>query len=246
MRFQLDLVEFRTAPSNVGRETFKYIIVLIDVFSREVFAGSNKDKTPDSVEPVLPRMLQRVPKKPEVIPTDRGNEWIGSVQDMLDAKVIIRRTKDPQDVNAIGVVDRAIQNLKTRLAESLSAEPGEWASRIQEVIEAYNSTPHQAVHGEPEEVRKNPVQGFLVLQDNASKLKGNQTLLETPKSKLADAGAFRRPLRGLNVFKRGFKAAYGDLEKVQEARGSTVVPQGGEQIDIERIQPGDRDTGRLL
>jgi hypothetical protein len=248
VRFQLDLIEFRTAPSKVGRATFKYIIVLIEVFSREVFAQPCKDKGPDSVEPVLRRMLATLPKKPEVISTDKGNEWTGAVQDMLDAKGIIRRTKDPQDVNALGVVDRAIQNLKTRLAESLSAEPGEWASRIQEVVEAYNSTPHQTVHGEPEEVRKNPVQGFLVLQDNAAKLKGNQTLLETRKSKLADAGAFRRPLRGAGgAFRRGFKPTYGDVERVASVEGSTVVPEGGgDRIDIKRVQPVDRDTADVV
>jgi hypothetical protein len=248
VRWQMDLIQFSTAPSKVGRETFKYIIVLIEVFSREVWAEPCKDKTPDSVEPVLRRMLQRVPQKPEVISTDKGNEFTGAVQDMLDAKGIIRRSKDPQDVNALGVVDRAIQNLKKRLAESLSAEEGEWASRIKEVVAAYNSTPHEAVHGEPEEVRKNPVQKFLVLQDNAAKLKGNQALLESRKKQLADAGAFRRPLRGAGgAFRRGFKATYGDTEQVASVQGSTVVPDGGGlKIDIKRVQPVDRDTGDVV
>jgi hypothetical protein len=247
VRWQMDLIEFRTAPSKVGRETFKYIIVLIEVFSRQVWAEPCKDKTPDSVEPVLRRMLRALPKKPEVISTDKGNEFTGAVQSMLDAKGIIRRTKDPQDVNALGVVDRAIQNLKKRLAESLSAEEGEWASRIKEVTAAYNSTMHESVHGEPEEVRGNPVQSFLILQDNATKLKGNQTLLESRKKQLADAGAFRRPLPGAGgAFRRGFKATYGDLERVASVQGSTVVPEDGVKIDIKRIQPVDRDSGNVV
>ena len=247
VRWQMDLIEFRTAPSKVGRETFKYIIVLIEVFSRQVWAEPCKDKTPDSVEPVLRRMLRALPKKPEVISTDKGNEFTGAVQSMLDAKGIIRRTKDPQDVNALGVVDRAIQNLKKRLAESLSAEEGEWASRIKEVVKQYNATPHETVHGEPEEVRKNAVQGFLVLQDNAAKLKGNQTLLESRKKQLADAGAFRRPLPGAGgAFRRGFKATYGDLERVASVQGSTVVPEDGLKIDIKRVQPVDRDSGDVV
>jgi transposase InsO family protein len=243
VRWQMDLIEFRTAPSKVGRETYRCILVLIDVFSRQVWAEPTKDKAPASVEPVLRRMLLTLPKKPEVISSDKGNEWVGAVQELLDEKGIIRKTKDPVDVNALGVVDRAIQNLKKRLAESLSEEPGEWASRIKEVVAGYNSTPHAAVHGEPEEVRENKVQSFLVLQDNATKLKANQTLLESRKKQLAEAGAFRRPLKGLNVFRRGFKAAYGDVEKVEEVSGSVVKPREGEKIDIKRVQPVDRDTG---
>ena len=94
--------------------------MLVEVFSREAWAEPCRDKTPDAIEYTLRRMLAKLPKKPEVISTDMGNEWRGAVQDMLDAKGIIRRTKDPRVVNAIAVVDRVIHNLKTRLAESLS------------------------------------------------------------------------------------------------------------------------------
>jgi hypothetical protein len=239
VQFQMDLIEFRTAPSR----GFKYILVLIEVFSRQVWAAPCKDKTPDTVEPVLRRLLASLPKKPAVIFSDAGNEFVGAVQAMLDAKSIIRRVKDPQDTNALGVIDRAIQNLKGRLAESLSAEPGEWSTRIKDVVASYNSTPHATVHGEPEEVRKDPVQAFLVLEDNASKLKANQTLLESRKKQLAEAGAFRRPLRAnTGAFRRGFKASYGAVEQVAEVRGSTVTAEGGAKIDIKRLQPVAKDS----
>jgi transposase InsO family protein len=243
-RCQMDLIEFRTAPSKVGRDTFRYILVLIDVFSREVWVDVTKDKTPAVVEPVLRRLLTALPKNPSVISTDKGNEFVGPVQGLLDEKNIIHKTKDPQDANALGVVDRAIQTLKKKLAESLSEDPGEWASRIKDVVKAYNSTPHATVHGEPEEVKSNQVQAFLVLQDNAGKLKANQTLLETRKKQLEEAGAFRRPLKGLNAFRRGFKAAYGPVEKVGTVSGSLVKPQGeGDAIDVKRVQTVSRQTG---
>ena len=182
VRWQMDLIEFRTNPSKIGRETYKYILVLVEVFSRGAWAEPCKDKTPDAVEYTLRRMLAKLPKKPEVISTDRGGEWLGAVQDMLHAKGIIRRTKDPRDVNAIAVVDRVIQNLKTRLAESLSEEPGQWATRIKDAVAAYNATPHKTVHGEPGDVRSNEVQQFLITQDNAEKLKANQSLRVTKEA----------------------------------------------------------------
>jgi transposase InsO family protein len=243
-RMMMDLIEFRTAPSKVGRETYRYILVLIDVFSREVWAAPTKDKTPAAIEPVLRRLLAGLPKQPAMISSDKGNEWVGPVQELLDARGIIRKTKDPADANALGVVDRAIQTLKKKLAESLSEEPGEWASRILQVVKAYNSTPHASIHGEPEEVKSNEIQSFLVLQDNATKLKSNQTLLETRKKQLVEKGAFRRPLKGLNAFRRGFKAAYGPVEKVETVSGSLVKPQGdGVTIDVKRVQTVSRQTG---
>ena len=92
VRWQMDLIQFSTAPSKVARETYRYIIVLIDVFSRQVWAEPCKDKTPTEVAPVLRRMLGALPKKPDVISTDKGNEFVGPVDALLDAKGIIRRT----------------------------------------------------------------------------------------------------------------------------------------------------------
>ena len=110
---------------------------------------------------------------------------------------------------------------------------------------AYNETPHQTVHGEPSGVRASPLQEFLITQDNAAKLKGNQALLESRKKELADKGGFRRPLRAAGgAFRRGFKATYGDVEKPAAVTGSLITPQGGgEKIDIKRVQPVNRETG---
>ena len=75
-------------------------------------------------------------------------------------------------------------------------------------------------------------------------MKSNQTLLETRKKQLEERGAFRRPLKGLNAFRRGFKAAYGPVEKVEAVSGSLVKPQGdGETIDVKRVQMVSRQTG---
>ena len=117
----MDLIEFRTGPS----KGFKYILVIVKIFSRQIWAEPCKDKSPLAIEPVLRRLLATLPNKPKVFLTDLGNEWTGAVDALLAAQGIIRRAKAVEDTNALGVIDRAIQSLKTRLAESLSAEPGE-------------------------------------------------------------------------------------------------------------------------
>ena len=59
-RWQMDLIEFRTSPS----KGFKYILVLIEIFSRQVWAEPVKDKTPDAVASVLRRLLASLTRKP--------------------------------------------------------------------------------------------------------------------------------------------------------------------------------------
>ena len=37
-RWQMDLIQFTTAPSKVGRQTYRWILVLIEIFSRQIWA----------------------------------------------------------------------------------------------------------------------------------------------------------------------------------------------------------------
>ena len=244
-RAQMDLVDLKYSKSQGN----KNILVLIDVFSRRVWAKPVRSKEPASVAPVLRQILNEMDRAPMVLSSDKGNEFTGPVDELLEEKNITHRTKgEKYDPNVLAVADRAIQNLKTRLAESLADEPGEWAQRIHDVVRQYNATEHSTVHDAPKEIATNQIAKFMVLQDNAQKLKHNTTILKTRKTALEDVEAFRRPIGGLQqgAFRRGFKASYGPVEHVAAIEGSVVKPTGdGAKIDIKRVLPVDKDTGNV-
>ena len=78
----------------------------------------------------------------------------------------MRRTKRPEDRNAIAVVDRGIQTLKnTRVAR----KGGQWSDHFERAAGTYNARPHETAHGAPKDVEKQPATEFRVLQDNADK-----------------------------------------------------------------------------
>ena len=244
VRYQMDLVDLKYSPSRGN----KNILVLVNVFSRKASAVPIKDKSPEATAAGLRTLLANLGSTPVVIASDKGNEFTGRVQEVLDAQGIVHRVKaDKNDPNALSVVDRFIQNLKTRLAESLAETPGEWSDRVPQVVAQYNETPHETLHGEPpSDVRNSKTLRFMLDQDNARKLKGNQTLLVARKKTLEEAGGFRRPLGGLTRFKRGFQASYGQVEQVDNVTGSLVKPTGdGEAIDVKRVLPVDKDTGSV-
>ena len=240
-RAQMDIIDLKYSKS-LGN---KNILVVIDVFTRKVWAKPVRSKEPAIVASVLRQMLNEM-DGPQIMSSDKGNEFTGAVDHLFEEKGITHRVKEKYDPNALAVVDRVIQNLKKRLAESLADDPGEWARRIQDVVRQYNATEHSTVHDAPGDI--SPIAKFLVLQDNAQKLKHNAIILKTRKTALEDAGAFRRPLGGLQqgAFRRGFKASYGPVEKVDTVAGSVVKPQGdGGKVDIKRVMPVDKDTGNV-
>ena len=160
MRFQMDLVDMRNSPS---REK-KYILVLVNVYTRKAYAAPIEDKTPQVVAAALREMLDGLTLV--VISSDAGGEWGNAVQKLLDEKGVVHRVKITFDPNALAVVDRLIQNLKKRLAESLAENPGEWVDRLPEVVRQYNETPHETLHGEPpNDVRNSEVLRFMLDQE---------------------------------------------------------------------------------
>ena len=145
-----------------------------------------------------------------------------------------------------------MQNLKGRLARALAKkewkeveESGEWADHLAKVTKQYNKTDHSAVHGEPEDVKTDPVQNFLVLQDNASKLAHNRKLHRKRVGLLRGKGAFRAPKKGLGTFARGYRAKYGPVEEVELIAGSNVKGSGGTEIDIKRALPVNKESGNV-
>ena len=56
---------------------------------------------------------------------------------------------------------------------------------------------------------------FMLLQDNAKKMQHNQKVADQREKALKQTMAFRAPISINRKFKRGFRAAYGPVEKVE-------------------------------
>ena len=254
-RYQMDLLDFKNDPS----KGMSIVLLLIDVFSRQVYARPSPNKTPLAISRVLAAMLPggavsddaqlwelglpQLPKLPVIVSTDAGNEFKNEVADLLQSKGIVHRMRaDTMDMNYLAVADRAIMTIKKLLAEGTKAGT-EWSEDLPAAVAAYNKQQHSAVHGRPDKVGKNPVQEFMVLQDNADKAQHNNQLLAARKRVLEKTGTLRQPKSDLvKTFARGFKAKCGGVQKVEKVVGSTVHIQGGATADIKRIMAVDKDS----
>ncbi len=219
-----------------GSEVF---LVAVNVFDRFVWALAIKSKEPSQVAEALAKLLRAAQKKPKLISSDNGNEFLGPVSKLLVRHKIAQSFKAVGDVNAIGVVDRAIQTLKKKLAELAARTGRSWSSLLQQAVGALNDTPKPGVlHGDaPSEVRDDDEVRFMLLQDQARALQHNKKLTERRQDKLEEAGAFRAPLpESTSKFKRGFQATYGDAKQVASVRGSTVTDTQGGNHNIKQLK----------
>ena len=70
---RMDVIDISNKPSN----NFRYILNVIDVFSRKIFLNEIKNKTVASVIPALDNIVQEIQKDHviQVIHSDLGNEF---------------------------------------------------------------------------------------------------------------------------------------------------------------------------
>ena len=157
-RLQADLIDF----SQNTQEGSRYRLVVQDVFTRELATKALPDKRAETVTraaaEIVPQLVEG--EGNFVVTTDQGNEFRGLEQALPGDAV--HRQKRPEDRNATAVIDRAIQTLKKDLAGEVARHGGGWGDHIDEVSEAYNARPHEAVTVAQEDVETMPAATFFV------------------------------------------------------------------------------------
>ena len=246
----MDLLDQRVNPSSTGQ---KYAIILLEVFSRYMWASTICDKKPATVAAALAPMLGEIQGSQRTIPvisTDMGNEFVLEVETLLRQRNIIRKKKTPIETNALGVLDRAMQSLQQIIAKKAARDGGDWGQLLASSVAALNSTTNEAVRDAPEDVIQDDDAAknlqFMALKDNAAKFRHTNSVTHRRKKPLASAGGFRRPIAArANKFQRGYRAKYQDREEQEGApRLGTIVKGQGKEIDIKNIQVSKRGSDK--
>jgi hypothetical protein len=239
-RFQADIIDQRNDGGVEGEEIAKDILVVVNVFTRKVYARAMPNKTAAETKKAMVSILATISEDPGVITTDGGAEFSGVFEAEIKKRGIALRLKDGK--NSISVVDRTIQGLKMTLARMMASQKGSWQQLLGKAVDAINDTPKEVLHHEsPAEVSTNPEVKFMLLQDNASKIRHNAELLNTRKDRLTSAGAMRAPMPNKS-FKRGTEATYGGVKQLRDIEGSVAIAQDGSRIDVKHLKAVDENS----
>ena len=224
-RWMADLADLTAQPSG----EFQYILVVINVFSKELWARPLTTKTPAVVTAAFREILQGK-DPPSRLDTDVGSEFTGPFAQMMEEKDIFHVIKDPQDTNGLAPLDRAIQTLKQSMFRRVVGDKdADWAGNLQKTVEGYNSTIHSSLQGRaPEEVDDDKELQFALRRKNADIAVHNANMIHARDEKLVKMGGFRvkDPKR---TFARSFQPRYGDeVHQVVHAQEGIVLDEKGE------------------
>ena len=188
--YQGDLVEMIPhAKLNGG---MKYILTMINCFTKFAFAIPLKNKTGLEVAKALEPILQK--HKFKNFQTDQGTEWFNVNVKKLLNKYSINHYATYSDLKA-SIVERFNRTLKEKMYREFTARGSyEWVSLLPGLVRVYNNTVHSTIGMKPKDVRKKHVNIIRRRLNQKSKSK-------KPKFKVGDRVR-------ISKYKKTFKKGY--------------------------------------
>ena len=235
-----------SSGSNNPNASFRYILVVQNVFSRELYVRALKSKDAETVAGAFKHILdENFP--PGRVDTDNGPEFQGPFQQLLAREKITHILKDPNDKNSLGTIDRAIQLFKQALFRRMAAEhTSNWSSLLTATVNGMNETVHSALHGRvPEQVEVDDVLQFHLRQEASEALQRNHDNNEARVAKLQRLGAFR-PADSRRSFQRSFHPKYSDsLHRVTDVdMMGNIKDEHGNSYSSKRVLAVPATTNR--
>ena len=150
---QADLVEMQPwARENSG---YRYLITVIDVFSRYAWAKPLRRKTAEDTARVLMDIYNTSGRIPQLLQTDAGKEFENKpVRDYLTT-IGVEQFSLASPMKA-ALVERFNRTLKERMWRIFTKQGSyKWLDILPKVVHSYNHTPHRSLNGRsPAEVNK--------------------------------------------------------------------------------------------
>jgi hypothetical protein len=199
-QFQADLADF----SNLAKHNshFKYLLTVLDVFTRMAYVRPLKNKTGRLTAEALQSIFASVKKPPKLLHTDGGSEFYNpSVRKVLK-KLKIKLFSTSQKATKASLIERFQKTLKGRIYRYLTATGTyRYVDKLQDFVDAYNKSTHRTLKMSPLQASEDTSVFHTLYEKNKKKRK-------TPSFKV---GTFvRKVLPAKSPFQKGYLQTFGD------------------------------------
>ena len=217
---QMDIFDMQNfARTNKG---YKYILCIIDVFTRKVWTYKMQLKNSKNVQDSFNDFLQKSgiqSNTPSILMSDNDPTFTNeSFQIILRENKIIHQPNIIDDHHALGLIDRFARTLKTIFTRSfVQTNSTNWIDHIDKIVANYNNNGHTAIDN------IKPNEAFL--KKNLKKIYNinyEKSLFNISVSDIDVNDKVRIKLKG--KFRKGTDARYTDeVYTVTKVRGNSIT-----------------------
>lgn len=226
--WQADLVEMQPyAKSNKG---FRYILVVINAFSKYVWVMPLKSKKSKDVTLAFEAILRRSKNPPKNLHTDLGTEFYNRNFSELVKKYKINHYSTFSNLKA-SIVERVNRTLKNIMWRQFTIQGNyKWLDILEKIVQKYNNTVHRTTGYKPNSVdNKNAEE---ILSNSYSHLKTVDP--KKPKLKVND---FVRISKHREAFDKGYTPNWSSeifqIQKVQLTNPTSYLLKDYNNEDVQ-------------
>ena len=151
---QIDLMDVSRYAGN--NKNVKYLLNVIDIFSRYVWSVPLKDKKPPAIAEAMKRIFELL-KRHNIgvwkVKSDRGNEFQGEVRRFFLEKEILIEYSDPTQRSAhtqLAFIDSFTRTLWNRIRKYMALRgTTRYIDDLKNIIAGYNTTVHSSIKTKP-------------------------------------------------------------------------------------------------
>ena len=152
--FQADLIEYSQRHFSMVNKGFKYILIVIDCFSKKVYAYPVKRKNADYMSDAFQNIFNKLDHYPNSLITDQGLEFYNSkVKKVFDTFGINHYHTKTKTKWKASMAERVMRTIKSRLQKYFyKNKTKKWIDILPQIIRNYNNTPHRIIGMAPNKV----------------------------------------------------------------------------------------------
>lgn len=156
---QADLVEM--IPYSKENKGFKYILIVIDCFSKYVWALPIKSKNSNEVTAAMGKIVSKLSLPPKNLQTDQGTEFHNDKFKRLMKEHNINHYYVFSTKKA-SIVERVNRTLKNLMWKQFSLQGSyKWLDILHDIVTQYNDTYHRTIHMKPSDVNSRNEKSIL-------------------------------------------------------------------------------------
>lgn len=218
--YQCDLVEM--IPYSKVNKGYKYILMIINVFSKYVWSYPLKNKSSAEIVRTFKHFLSKIKHPPQNLQTDFGKEFYNKDFKELLKKYNINHYSSYSNLKA-SVVERVNRTIKNLMYKEFSMQGNyKWLGILPTIISKYNNTKHRTTGYKPCDVDEHNEKS--ILQKAYTHLKIID--VKKPKFKIGDKV---RVSKHRSVFKKGYTPSWSNeiftVIKIQTTNPRTFIIQ---------------------
>ena len=222
--YNIDLVDMSAYESS--NKGYKWIIMVIDTFSKKLWAFKTKNKGGKTITDAVRALLTK--NRPQKIETDKGTEFKNTHFLSLLRRLRIKTYSIESD-RKCSIVERSNRTIKTRMWRAFTSQGSHvWYNILDDLIHGYNNSVHRSIKMKPVDV--NPT--------NEAEVRRNLFPPEPAKKRASfKIGDSVRITRKKSTFQKGYEQTHSwEVFNISEIKDTNPVTYGIKDYNSDYIK----------